>query len=115
MALPNSHCDDDGDVVMVPISSTIEHLAGSLRQLREDIGEVIRDAEMTDAFDHSSFNNTGLEASVPLRLLAIDTNILIGHLSLLEWVGDLLVTARRMGIGSGYCCGLLIPKMVRAE
>ncbi|KAH9814546.1 hypothetical protein DFH28DRAFT_825141, partial [Melampsora americana] len=113
MSFPNYQADETGDVIMVPITSTVEQLAGSLRQLREEVENEIEEVDMEDAFEQEFSDWNTVEP--PGVLAIIDTNILIGHLSLLEWVGDLMVAARQSRIGSGARCGLLIPKMVRTE
>lgn len=113
MNFSNYQADETGDVIMVPIASTVEQLAGSLRQLREEVENEIEEVDMEDVFEQESpdWNTVG----TPGIMAIIDTNILIGHLSLLEWVGDLMVAARQSRIGNGVRCGLLIPKMVRTE
>jgi hypothetical protein len=102
----------DGDIEMIPIATAMEQVAGSLRELREQYEYDDGDIQMESAFDSQ---DDLLLSNQPFRLLILDTNILISHLSLIEWLGELLIAARRLHKGSHYQCGLLIPKMVRAE
>ncbi|CAH7675223.1 PIN domain-containing protein [Phakopsora pachyrhizi] len=93
-------------------STQADDLVQSLRQFSDQFRDIRSEAVMTDDFRHSASTSRDLSN---IKLLVLDTNILISHLSLVEWVGDLLVEARKMGLGSGHRCGLLIPRMVRAE
>lgn len=102
----------DEDIEMIPIATAMEQVAGSLRELREQYEYDDGDIQMESAFDSQ---DDLLLSNQPFRLLILDTNILISHLSLIEWLGELLIAARRLHKGSHYQCGLLIPKMVRAE
>ncbi|OAV97989.1 hypothetical protein PTTG_12018 [Puccinia triticina 1-1 BBBD Race 1] len=102
----------DGDIEMVPIATAMDQVAGSLRQLREQWQHDDGDIQMESAFESQDDPSPSDQA---FRLLIIDTNILISHLSLIEWLGELLMAARKLHKGSQYQCGLLIPRMVRLE
>lgn len=107
----------DSDIEMIPISTAIDQVAGSLRQLRDQFQDLDDDVEMDSPFEDPLADPLAPShrSSQPLRLLVIDTNILIGHLSLIESLAELLIAARKLRRGSSYRCGLLIPKMVRLE
>lgn len=102
----------DGDVEMIPIATAMNQVAESLRELREQYEFEDGDIQMESAFD---YQDDLLQTNQPFRLMVIDTNILIAHLSLIEWLGELLIAARKLRMRSQYRCGLLIPRMVRAE
>ncbi|WAR62914.1 hypothetical protein PtB15_15B503 [Puccinia triticina] len=80
----------DGDIEMVPIATAMDQVAGSLRQLREQWQHDDGDIQMESAFESQDDPSPSDQA---FRLLIIDTNILISHLSLIEWLGELLMAA----------------------
>ncbi|PLW27323.1 hypothetical protein PCANC_27319 [Puccinia coronata f. sp. avenae] len=90
----------------------MDQVAGSLRELREQYEHDDGDIQMESSFE---LQNYSLQHGKPFRLMVIDTNILISHLSLIEWLGELLMAARKLHKESQYQCGLLIPRMVRQE
>ncbi|KAI7937284.1 hypothetical protein MJO29_014599 [Puccinia striiformis f. sp. tritici] len=109
---PSAQTFVDGDVEMIPLATAMDQDAGSLRQLREQFEYDDGDIQMESAFE---FQDDPLDTNQACRLMIIDTNILISHLSLIEWLGELLIAARKLQKRSHYRCGLLIPKMVRDE